>query len=114
MFARWFVAVALAAPLFAQAVTLADQHLSPSSRMRSQSRFAHGNCLVRLKQFDKAETQLKAALDGFTAARGKDHPSTREVIAALAILYKQWDKPQLARAYDRMLARPATVPVSGP
>ena len=75
----------------------------------------HGECLTYLRRFEEAERELLASAEGLKAARGEDHPATREAVRRLLDLYGLWHKPEKAAPWlaPPTESTPATQP-AGP
>ena len=56
----------------------------------------HGRCLLAMKSFEEAESSLLRAFDAASTARR----GTTEVSDLLRRLYKQWEKPELAKNWE--------------
>ena len=62
-----------------------------------------GYCLLRLEQFEEAETVLLEAEEHLLAMVGPDHPWTRSTRDRLAQLYDAWEKPDRAAEWRARL-----------
>jgi tetratricopeptide (TPR) repeat protein/tRNA A-37 threonylcarbamoyl transferase component Bud32 len=67
-------------------------------------RGGHGETLVLLERFAEAEPLLLDSYRVFRATRGDAHPASRNAAARLSQLYRAWEKPDKAAAYEPQAA----------
>lgn len=60
----------------------------------------YGECLTRLEQYSKAESQLLSAHEFLLSRLGSIHPSVRSAKEKLHQLYIAWGKPISAKNYQ--------------
>ena len=69
-----------------------------------------GKCLVALKRFKEAETQLLFCYNGSNELNGMKHPMTTGALSLLTRLYELWDKPEKAARYRALMRSPVKTP----
>ncbi len=79
-----------------QAVDLATRTLPAGHWSIGVLQAIHGTTLLRLGQYEQAETVLLQAHAALTAARGPQYERTREVAERLVELYEAWGRPAQA------------------
>ena len=63
--------------------------------------------MTRLGQYEQAEIELLAAVEGFKQLYGDEDGRTRRAVSRVADLYEAWDKPDQATEYRALLAERA-------
>ncbi|HMQ16288.1 MAG TPA: tetratricopeptide repeat protein [Phycisphaerae bacterium] len=79
-----------------EALTLRQQHLSPTDTATADAAAALGACLAALERFDEAETLLLGAHASLQASPQAQPQTRRETVERLIRLYDRWGRPDRA------------------
>jgi tetratricopeptide (TPR) repeat protein len=83
-----------------ESLRLRQQALPPGHWLIGASESALGACLLGQRRYAEAERWLLAGYDRLLAGVGPGHERTKEARARLAALYRGWQKPEKATAYE--------------
>jgi len=88
-----------AEPILAEALEMGLKTSGENNQDVAKIRGKYGACLIQLRQYDKAEKQLLAALPVLEKSLGLEDGATQRVIQSLRELYEAWGKPEKAASW---------------
>ncbi len=88
---------------YSRLVAISRVILPPQNWYVAQLQGEHGECLMKLGRYTKAELPLLASFEGLQASYGDDHRRTIDAIRRLIRLYETWGKPAQAAEWTTYL-----------
>jgi serine/threonine protein kinase/tetratricopeptide (TPR) repeat protein len=93
-----------AEPIFHEALSIGLEHLGDKSQDVAKIRSKYGECLLKLRKYEEAETELLVSLPILMDTLGEQNKRTQLTILFLVELYVALDKEDEADKFRKLLA----------